>query len=107
VFAVIGATVSVWLFDLASSGVAIVGEVPQSLPPFTIPVLSTELVRALFVPALLISIIGFVESISVAQTLAAKKRQRIKPDQELLGLGAANIGAALTGGFPVTGGFSR
>ncbi|MBT8410807.1 MAG: STAS domain-containing protein, partial [Octadecabacter sp.] len=46
-------------------------------------------------------------SISVAQTLAAKKRQRIDPDQELVGLGMANIGASLTGGFPVTGGFSR
>ena len=56
---------------------------------------------------MLISIIGFVESISVAQTLAAKKRQRIDPDQELIGLGAANLGAAFTGGFPVTGGFSR
>ena len=51
--------------------------------------------------------IGFVESVSVAQTLAAKRRQRITPDQELIGLGAANIGAAFTGGFPVTGGFSR
>ena len=57
--------------------------------------------------AVVISIIGFVESVSVAQTLAAKKRQRIDPDQELIGLGAANIGAAFTGGFPVTGGFSR
>jgi len=48
-----------------------------------------------------------VESISVAQTLAAKKRQRIDPDQELIGLGAANVGAAFTGGYPVTGGFAR
>jgi SulP family sulfate permease len=55
--------------------------------------------------AVLISIIGFVESVSVAQTLAAKKRQRIDPDQELIGLGAANVGAAFTGGYPVTGGF--
>jgi SulP family sulfate permease len=55
----------------------------------------------------LISIIGFVESVSVAQTLAAKKRQRIDPDQELIGLGAANIGAGFTGGYPVTGGFAR
>ena len=55
-------------------------------------------------PAVLISVIGFVESVSVAQTLAAKKRQRIDPDQELIGLGAANIGAAFTGGYPVTGG---
>jgi sulfate permease, SulP family len=43
----------------------------------------------------------------VAQTLAAKRRQRIDPDQELIGLGSANLGAAFTGGFPVTGGFSR
>ncbi len=58
-------------------------------------------------PAILISIIGFVESVSVAQTLAAKKLQRIDPDQELIGLGAANLGAAFTGGYPVTGGFAR
>jgi SulP family sulfate permease len=97
----------VWQFDLNASGVQIVGAVPQSLPPLTVPDLSLEIMSALFVPALLISIIGFVESISVAQTLARKRRQRIDPDQELIGLGAANIGASLTGGFPVTGGFSR
>ena len=58
-------------------------------------------------PALLISIIGFVESVSVAQTLAAKRRQRIAPDQELIGLGASNIASAFSGGYPVTGGFAR
>lgn len=107
VLAIVTTTLVVWTFGLAQSGVQIVGPVPQSLPPFTLPDLSTDLLAALFVPALLISIIGFVESISVAQTLATKKRQRIDPDQELIGLGAANIGASLTGGFPVTGGFSR
>jgi SulP family sulfate permease len=56
---------------------------------------------------LLISLVGFVESVSVGQTLAAKRRQRIKPDSELLGLGAANLSAAFSGGFPVTGGFAR
>lgn len=100
-------TLSVWLFGLADYGVKIVGDVPQSLPPLTMPPLSPELLKQLLLPAFLISIIGFVESISVAQTLAAKKRQRIDPDQELIGLGAANLGAAFTGGFPVTGGFSR
>ena len=107
VAAVVATTVAVWGFGLAERGVKIVGDVPQSLPPLTMPDFSPDLISALFVPALLISIIGFVESISVAQTLAAKKRQRITPDQELIGLGAANIGAAFTGGFPVTGGFSR
>ena len=58
-------------------------------------------------PALLLSVIGFVESVSVAQTLAAKRRQRIDPDQELIGLGAANIAASFSGGYPVTGGFAR
>ena len=100
-------TLAVWLFGLADRGVKIVGEVPQSLPPLTLPSFSPDLLGQLLLPAFLISIIGFVESISVAQTLAAKKRQRIDPDQELIGLGAANIGASLTGGFPVTGGFSR
>ncbi|WP_085311099.1 SulP family inorganic anion transporter [Planktotalea arctica] len=100
-------TLAVWLFGLADQGVKIVGAVPQSLPPLTLPSFSPALLNQLLLPAILISLIGFVESISVAQTLAAKKRQRIDPDQELIGLGAANIGASLTGGFPVTGGFSR
>ena len=107
VAAVASTTMAVWIFDLHGVGVKIVGDVPQSLPPFTIPGLSPDLIKTLLVPAILISVIGFVESISVAQTLAAKKRQRIDPDQELIGLGAANLGAAFTGGFPVTGGFSR
>ena len=107
VFAVVATTVVVWLFGLDYYGVKIVGDVPQALPPFTMPDLSLDLLGQLFVPALLISIIGFVESVSVASTLAAKKRQRIDPDQELIGLGAANIGAAFTGGYPVTGGFAR
>lgn len=107
VAAVVVTTSVVWLFSLGDAGVKIVGEVPQSLPPLTMPGLSMDLVRQLAVPAILISIIGFVESISVAQTLAAKKRQRIDPDQELIGLGAANLGAAFTGGYPVTGGFAR
>ncbi|MBX2879123.1 MAG: sulfate permease [Granulosicoccus sp.] len=107
VVAVVGATFAVWYFELANHGVSVVGAVPQSLPPLTLPNFSLELTKALFIPALLISVIGFVESISVAQTLAAKRRQRLEPNQELLGLGAANVGAALTGGFPVTGGFSR
>lgn len=107
VFAVIATIVIVWVFDLSRYDVALVGDVPQSLPPLTAPSFSYDLWISLMGSAMLISVIGFVESISVAQTLAAKKRQRISPDQELVGLGAANIGASFTGGFPVTGGFSR
>lgn len=94
-------------FDLEAKGVKVVGSIPQSLPPFTVPLFDAELWQQLAIPALLLSIIGFVESVSVAQTLAAKKRQRIVPDQELIGLGAANVAAAFSGGYPVTGGFAR
>lgn len=95
------------MYGQESLGVSVVGAVPQSLPPFTLPSFSLDLISQLFLPAVMISIIGFVESVSVAETLAAKKRQRIDPNQELIGLGAANIGAAFTGGYPVTGGFAR
>lgn len=107
VAAVVVTTLSVYILSLDTSGVKIVGDVPQGLPPFTLPSFSLDLLFDLLIPAILISIIGFVESISVAQTLAAKKRQRIEPNQELIGLGAANLGAAFTGGYPVTGGFAR
>ncbi len=107
VFAVAATTAATWHWGLMDQGVAVVGTVPQALPPLTLPSFELDLIRALLVPALLISVIGFVESVSVAQTLAARKRQRIVPDQELIGLGAANLGAGLTGGFPVTGGFAR
>jgi SulP family sulfate permease len=107
VAAVVATTLLVWGLSLDEAGVAIVGAVPSGLPPLTLPSFAPDLVAELALPALLISVIGFVESVSVAQTLAARKRQRIDPDQELIGLGAANLGAAFTGGYPVTGGFAR
>lgn len=104
----VGATIAIAaIFDLGGKGVALVGAIPQGLPVPGLPSIDLELVRTLAVPALLISLIGFVESVSVGQTLAAKRRQRIVPDQELIGLGAANIAAAISSGYPVTGGFAR
>ena len=107
VFAVIGTSVVAWGFDLEVQGVALVGHVPAGLPGLDLPMLSHPAWRELAVSALLISIIGFVESVSVGHTLAARRRQRIVPDQELIGLGASNIAAAVSGGYPVTGGFAR
>jgi SulP family sulfate permease len=101
------ATAAVWGFGLSERGVRIVGTVPKGLPQLTLPRFDIALWTKLVVPALLISIVGYVESISVALTLAAKRRQRVDPDQELIALGASNIGAAVSGGFPVTGGFAR
>ncbi|MDY6858774.1 MAG: sulfate permease [Pseudomonadota bacterium] len=107
VAAVVVTTLVTWALGLNDRGVAIVGDIPKGLPPLTIPKFDMEIWTSLIGSAVLISIIGFVESVSVAQTLAAKKRQRIVPDQELIGLGASNIAASISGGYPVTGGFSR
>ncbi len=104
VMAVSASTLVVWGFGL---DVAVVGAVPAALPPLTSPSFDLALIKDLAMPAFLISVVGFVESVSVAQTLAARKRQRIRPDQELIGLGAANLAAGFSGGFPVTGGFAR
>ena len=107
VVAVAISIVAVASLDLAARGVNVTGEIPSGLPPFAMPSTDLSLIEQLWVPALLISIIGFVESVSVAQTLAAKRRQRIAPDQELIGLGASNMASAFSGGYPVTGGFAR
>ncbi|WP_321284931.1 sulfate permease [uncultured Vibrio sp.] len=94
-------------FGLDKKGVSVVGQIPRGLPGFSLPLLDLELIRELLPYAILISIIGFVESASVGQTLAAKRRQRIEPNQELIALSGANIVSSLNGGFPVTGGLSR
>jgi SulP family sulfate permease len=105
--AIVLATAAVWGLGLTERGVRIVGTVPQGLPELALPPLDLALWTKILVPALLIAIVGYVESISVALTLAAKRRQRVDPDQELIALGASNIGSAVSGGFPVTGGFAR
>jgi sulfate permease, SulP family len=92
---------------LDKQGVKIVGNVPAGLPSIALPPFNASLWQQLLTPALLIAVVGYVASISVAQTLAAKKRQHVDPNQELIALGASNIGASLSGGFPVAGGFSR
>lgn len=107
VVAIIGAALAVGLGDLANLGVRVVGSVPAGLPPISFPEFDLTIWGQLLPAAALISLVGFVESISVAQTLAARRRQRIDANQELVGLGAANIAAAITSGYPVTGGFAR
>jgi SulP family sulfate permease len=107
VAAIAATTAAVWGLGLGDKGVRIVGTVPKGLPSLAFPDFDPALWGKLLIPALMLSIVGYVESISVGLTLAAKKRQRIDPDQELIALGASNIGSAVSGGFPVTGGFSR
>jgi sulfate permease, SulP family len=105
--AVVATAFIVWFADLATQGVRVVGIVPVGLPPLSLPHFDAEVWRQLLPAAALISLIGFIESVSIAQTLAAARRERIDANQELIGLGAANMAAALTSGYPVTGGFAR
>ena len=107
VVAVIMTTAAVTFGDLTAQGVRVVGAVPAGLPPLSLPSFDANLWTQLSPAAALISLIGFIESISIAQTLAATRRQRIDANQELIGLGTANVAAALTSGYPVTGGLAR
>tara|TARA_R100000988_G_scaffold103032_1_gene80451 strand:- start:4097 stop:5830 length:1734 start_codon:yes stop_codon:yes gene_type:complete len=107
IVAVVATAVAAWSLDLGNRGLALVGDVPAGLPALSLPVMDSELWLALAGSAALIAILGFVESVSVAQGLAARRRERIDPDQELIGLGASNMAASFAGGFPVAGGFAR
>lgn len=88
-------------------GVAIVGDVPSGLPELVLPRWDVDLVLSLLLPSLLIAVMIFAQSISMAQSLAARKRQRIRSNKELRALGACNLGSALLGGFPVSASLSR
>lgn len=85
----------------------VVGAIPDGLPGLILPRFDLPLAVQLLVPALLISIIGFMESASIAQSYASRRRQALDHNAELRGLGAANLASAFSGAFPVTGGFSR
>lgn len=87
--------------------VAIVGEIPGGLPSLTYPDFSLTAIRSLFPLALVITLVGYLESISVAKALASRRREKVDANRELFALGMADVGAAFTGGYPVTGGFSR
>jgi SulP family sulfate permease len=108
VLAVFAACVVVGVFRLdATAGVSVVGHVPQGLPSFSLSVPGMHALGQLWLPALLITLVGFVESVSIAQSAALKRQERIQPNRELLGLGVANVASAVSGGYAVTGGFAR
>jgi sulfate permease, SulP family len=98
--------VSIFRWD-QGAGVKIVGMVPLGLPPLTIPSFDLQTWRSLLPAALAIALVGYMEGFSGAQALASKRREKIDPNQELIAFGAANVGAAFSGGYPVTGGVSR
>ncbi len=104
---VVVSILAVELLDLESRGVAVVGDIPDTLPAFGLPTFDGSLVGSLLGTAVVITIVGFMESIAVAKVYARRHRYEVVPNSELIGLGAANMAAGLFGGYPVTGGFSR
>ena len=98
---------AVELFGLEARGVSVVGDIPRSLPHFLVPSASAGLVRDLADTALVIAVVGFMESIAVAKVYARRNEYAIDANAELIGLGAANVAAGFFGGYPVNGGLSR
>ncbi len=90
-----------------TNAVKIVGEIPSGFPGITVPKISLSAIISLIPLALIITLVGYMESIAVAKALASRKREKVNANRELFALGMADLGAAFTGGYPVTGGFSR
>lgn len=104
---VVISTLLVWWFQLDQKGVAIVGDIPKGLPSLSTPTIDWLLIKELLPFALTISLVGFMESYAVAQKFAVQKNYDLKPNQDLVGLGLANIVGAFFKIMPVTGGFGR
>ncbi len=104
---VVGSILAVELLNLETHGVSLVGAIPDQLPSLSLPTGQGSLAIDLLPSALLITMVGFMESIAVARVYARRHNYSLDPNQELIGLGAANVAAGLFGGYPVTGGFSR
>ena len=103
----IGTILTIYLNLEQKYGLVTIGEIPAALPSLEFPSAGIEHWKSLILSAFLIGLVGFVDSVSVSQTLAAKDRSRVSPNRELLGVGAANIAAGLTGAYPVAGSLSR
>lgn len=101
------ATGLTWSLGLADAGVPVLRDIPRGLPRPALPALGIADVRGLAVAAAVIALVGFAETIAVAKAVAARTRERIDPDRELLAAGAGNLSAGLFSGFPVAGSFSR
>lgn len=105
---VISATLLVWGLGLHEwAAVQVVGKIPAGLPGLTLPSFDLAKLSGLLPSAVTLSLIAFLESISVAKSLGSKRREKVDANQELVALGIANLGAAISGGYPVAGGFAR
>src|SRR3954453_18251957 len=104
---VITAIAAAVLFDLAARGVSLVGPLPGGFSPITLPRASWEQFGLLAVGALGITLVSLTDTISTASAFAARTGQEVRGNQEMIGIGAANLGASLFQGFPVSTSGSR
>jgi SulP family sulfate permease len=93
-------------FKLVGGG-EVVGNIPEGLPSVSMPSINLDALGSLLSAAIVISLVGFMEAISIAKALAAKAKQKVDPNQELIGQGLANIAGSFTQSFPASGSFSR
>ncbi len=108
IMVVVVASSVVYKLQLSTHGLNVVGNIPSGLPAFTLPHWPEwQQWQTLFSSALLIALIAFISSASVAKSVALQRQEPFDANKELLGLGLANISAAFFKGFPITGGFSR
>lgn len=96
-----------WLINFQEMGGKIVGEIPEGLPSFAIPTFNMTIFWEMVISAIVISLIGFMEAISIAKAMSAKTKERIDPNQELIGQGFANIVGSMSQAYPTSGSFSR
>lgn len=105
--AVVATTVVSYLIDFEGMGGKVVGTIPEGLPSFAVPVFSYEAFSGLLVGTVVIALVGFMEAISIAKAMAARTKDRIDPNQELIGQGLGNIAGSFFQSYPASGSFSR
>ncbi|NJM08323.1 STAS domain-containing protein, partial [Candidatus Gracilibacteria bacterium] len=106
--AVVAVSIVAWGLSLERSGVAVLGPLPQTLPPLAqLPLLDLDLIGQLANGALALALIGLVEAMAIARAVASHSRQRLDSNQEFVGQGLANIAAGLFSGYPCSGSFNR
>ncbi|MCW9030969.1 MAG: SulP family inorganic anion transporter, partial [Gammaproteobacteria bacterium] len=105
---VVAATIIIsWLIDFEGQGGKVVGVIPEGLPKLQAPVFNMDLIITLLPSAIVIALVGFMEAISIAKAMAAKTKDHIDPNQELIGQGLGNIVGSFTQAYPASGSFSR
>ncbi|HEY9051394.1 MAG TPA: SulP family inorganic anion transporter [Gammaproteobacteria bacterium] len=105
--AVAGATIISWLINYEAMGGKVVGAIPQGLPSIEMPGITFSNLGYLVTNAIIIALVGFMEAISIAKAMAAKTKDKIDPNQELIGQGLSNIVGSFTQAYPASGSFSR